>query len=118
MTARAPETEGGLTVASDVTGWGVWHDASGLPAVTKLRLKRFALQARADLLSTGVDFTASKREIQKARRQWSEVYYRWAARSRATGLDPETQEFYPKHSQYGQLIPSAAKAAQLRGETS
>lgn len=111
---RSPEVLDGLAVRQDNLGWGVFHAESGLAAVRGLRQRRFADQARADMLATGVDFTRPARDVQKDRARWSEVYYRWQRRASATDLDPDTWEFYPKHARYGQVIPSAAQAAAWR----
>jgi hypothetical protein len=116
MTARAPETEGGLRIGKDCHGWGVWHTTSGLAAVTGLRQKRFAVEARAALLATGTDFTDDARAVQKDRNRWVDVYFLWERRSHATGIDPETWEFYPASIRYGQRVPSAAEAAEMRGQ--
>lgn len=117
MTARAPETEGGLRVGQDCLGWGVWHADSGLAVVRGLRQKQFAVEARASLLATGVDFTADAKAVQKNRNRWAEVYFLWQRRASATGIDPDTWEFYPAHIRVGQMVPSAARAAEMRGET-
>jgi len=114
---RYEATTGGLTVERKYShGWDVTHAESGREAVGGLRQRRFAEQARAELLATGVDFTASIREIQRpaTRKMWRDVYYRWQARSQATDIDPETYEYYPWSCRYGQVIPSAAQAADLR----
>jgi hypothetical protein len=110
-------TPGGLDVRQEATGWGVFHAASGLAAATGLRQRRFAEQARDELLATGVDFTQDAAAVQAQRALWSPAYFRWLNRSRQFALDPETWEYYPKHSSYGQVIPSAKRAAELRGET-
>lgn len=111
---RSPAIEGGLEVRKDHTGWTVVHAASGLYAASSLRQRRFAEQARAEFLATGVDFTASKHEVYKARDKWTVVYLRWHNRASATDIDPETFEYYPSHSRYGQLIPSAELASEMR----
>jgi hypothetical protein len=111
--------KGGLRVAKIPGGYAVLHEDSKLPAIQYLRQRRFAEQARTELLATGVDFTKDKRIVQAARERWQEVYYRWYNRTHALGdnvpgLDPETFEHYPESTSYSQLIPSAAQAAEMR----
>ena len=51
----------GLTMERHGNGWGVYHTESGLPVVDGgLRQRRFAEEARTELLETGVDFTQDK----------------------------------------------------------
>ncbi len=110
------KTNIGLEVILLPRGWAVIHAASGKPAVSGLRLRRFAEEALRDLLATGMDFTQDSATVQRKRCYWAEAYYLWKRRSEAKDLDPETFEYYPKHSRYGQMIPSAAMAARLRKE--
>jgi hypothetical protein len=106
---------GGLIVSHrDGCGWQVTHAASGLEAAGRLRQRRFAEQARTELLATGTDFTRETKAIQADRKQWSEVYYRWASRARSENIDPGTWEYYGTNIHYGQFIPSARWAADMR----
>lgn len=111
--------KGGLRVEKQAAGWTVVHDESSLRAAQYLRQRRFAEQARTELLSTGVDFTAPVEVLQSSaiRQVWQDVYYRWRGRTdcKAYGhLDQATFEYYPEHTRYGQFIPSAKQAAEMR----
>jgi hypothetical protein len=114
MAKKSPDEVGGLLVSkSNRGGWAVIHVASGLNAVCYLRQRRFAEQARDELLATGTDFTQDKTAVQRERARWADVYYRWNQRVRQDGLDPITFEHYAAYSAYGDVIPSAARAAEL-----
>ena len=104
----------GLTVDENVHGWRVTHADSGLEAVSGLRQRRSAEQARDELLATGVDFTASSQEIQTRRKEWSEIYFRWQARVSQVCFDDTTFEYYSRSCSYGTFIPSASWAAAMR----
>jgi hypothetical protein len=111
--------KGGLRVEKLRTGWAVLHAWSDLPAVQLLRQRRFAEEARGELLATGVDFTRAARLVQADRKSWQDVYYRWHNRTHVLGdkledLDPVTFEYYPDSTRYGQFIPSAAQAGEMR----
>lgn len=111
--------KGGLRVAKLAGGYAVLHAESSLPAAQGLRQRRFAEQARDELLATGVDFTLSSRAVQAERKRWEDVYYRWYNRTHVLGdaledLDPETFEYYPDSTRYGQFIPSEVQAAEMR----
>jgi hypothetical protein len=91
------DIEGGLMVTRcrGHAGWAVVHAASGKAAHSgQLRLKRHAVQARAELLATGVDFTRDAKAIAHARGQWKDVYFRWSSRALSHGTDMETGERY------------------------
>lgn len=106
--------KGGLEVRHDGYGWDVVHVSSGLKAVMDLRLRRFAVQARQELLDTGVDFTADRDSVQQARRDWQKVYNVWWERARRRSLDPETFEWYASYVPYGTQIPTERQAAMMR----
>jgi hypothetical protein len=108
------DAQGGLVVRKENTGWGVWHASSDLSAATGLRLRKFAEEARTELLATGVDFTADARAIGGQHRQWATVYYRWRARAQGTSLDPDTFEYYSAFIRYGAKVPNAEQAALMR----
>lgn len=106
---------GGLTVRKSGNGWEVCHSASGLRAFDgKVRQRRFAEQARTELLATGVDFTAEPAEIQRHRPEWKQVYYKWGNRARQSCFDRETFEFYGTDIPYSSFVPSAAWAQAMR----
>jgi hypothetical protein len=107
----------GLTVNKDWSGWRVAHEASGLEAVSGLRQRRFAEEARTELLATGVDFTASARTIQGQRQRWADVYHRWQVRVQQGSYDNTTFEYYRQSTRYGDFIPSARWAAAMRAAT-
>jgi hypothetical protein len=117
MSAREPQTLGGLAVRERESGhgWMVLHVWSGLNAIGgALRQKRFAEQARAELLATGVDFSQDARELHAQRDVWGPVYWTWRRRAERTVIDVETGEYYAWHVNYGQYVPSAAQAAAYR----
>ena len=104
----------GLVVAQQGHGYAVTHAASGLAATPVLRQRRFAEQARDELLATGVDFTQAAGAISQGRAQWAEVYHRWQQRARAVAYDSATGEYYSPHVSYGTFVPSAAWAQAYR----
>jgi hypothetical protein len=113
----AADVTGGLAVVS-LHGagrcWYVTHAASGLPVFSGgyLRQKRFAVQARADLLATGSDFTRDAREVGRDRRG-APVSELWGRRAGQDHIDPVTGEHYSWSTHYGQVIPSAAQATRI-----
>lgn len=112
-----PNYEGGLAVENLSGGWAVLHKASRLSVVTGLRQKRFAIEARAEMHATGVDFTQDAAGLHWGSPdadRYKHVMQKWQERAKRENLDPDTFEYYSKHSRYGQVIPSAAKAAELR----
>jgi hypothetical protein len=111
-------TIAGLTVGQ-LNGhyWQVFHEASGLEAVSGLRQRRFAEQARAELLATGVDFTADAREISRRHQEWALVYRLWKSRACQESYDDTTFEYYSWHVGYGTFVPSARWAAAMRAAT-
>jgi hypothetical protein len=112
--SREPETAGGLTVRKDHFSWRVLHAASGLTVVDGLRMRRFADDARRDLLATGADFTGDARETVAQRDRFAAVCALWLRRSRQDFTDPVTFEHYSWSTHYGHAPNSAAKAAELR----
>jgi hypothetical protein len=104
----------GLEVAQHGAGWHVCHAASKLPATPVLRQRRFAEQARDELLATGVDFTRDAKAIGRDRDRWAEAYRRWHARARQPAYDEKTGEYYSSHVSYGTFVPSAAWAQSYR----
>lgn len=108
------DAQGGLVVRHESGGWGVWHAASDLSAATGLRLRKFAEEARTELLATGVDFTADQRAIAAEHKKWSAVYHRWRTRARSTSIDPDTYEYYSAFIRYGTKVPNAGQAALMR----
>ena len=125
MTAREPETLGGLTVTSlrgEGKAWYVVHAASGLPAYGGyLRQRRFAEQARADFLATGTDWTLSAAELHRtgALGAARSTVVTWTRRAMGAdlgqlrGIDLRTGEHYSWMTSYGQFIPSAQHAKRL-----
>jgi hypothetical protein len=113
---RFEQEAGGLVVSrQDGCGWQVTHAPSGAVAFPGwLRQRRFAEEARAELLATGVDFTRPVRDVSADRKRWSKVYFRWAERARSENIDPDTWEYYGTSLHYGQFIPSARWAADMR----
>jgi hypothetical protein len=115
---KTADVEGGLRIASlrgEGKAWYVEHDASGLEAVGGgfLRQRRFAEQARGDLLATGVDFTLSLQELSgKLGPAWPAVYL-WRKRAGQDEIDMVTGEHYSWSTHYGQVIPSKANAARI-----
>jgi hypothetical protein len=119
MTARLPDVIGGLSVEQHWTGhfWDVKHAGSGLNAAGYLRQRRFAEQARGELLALGIDWTADKRAVAAELRapRALVVHDRWDRRVRTPGNDPTTHEWYSAHVTVGTARPnSAARAAELR----
>jgi hypothetical protein len=108
----------GLAVTSlrgEGTAWYVAHDASGLEVHGGgwLRQKRFAEQARADLLATGVDWTLSVADLRgQLRVAWPAVAL-WRKRAGQDEIDLRTGEHYSCSTHYGQVIPSARHAKHL-----
>jgi hypothetical protein len=114
MTARPPEVIGGLAVRKDHTGWTVVHVNSGLYVASSLRQRRFAEQARTEFLALDVDFTGTKGEVAAQSEHWRAVHAKWWQRARQEHLDLVTLEYYPQSTHYGQCIPSARRAEELR----
>lgn len=117
MTART-DVAGGLRVGkTHYSAWQVTHEASGREVAGYLRLRRFAEQARAELLATSTDFTGSQPEV-AADARWFPVAALWRHRVRRPdtvhGMDPDTFEHYSHAVRYGDVIPSEAHAAELR----
>jgi hypothetical protein len=126
MTAREPETLGGLTVTSlrgEGKAWEIVHAASGKPVLRGgwLRQRRFAEQARADFLASGTDFTLSADELHRTgslKAAYPAVLL-WTRRAMGSdhgqlrGIDLVTGEHYSWSVHYGQVIPSAAHAREL-----
>lgn len=108
---------GGLEVTSlrgEGKAWYVEHAPSGKPATRGyLRQKRFALEARADLLATGVDFTAEPAAVVIERDRWKRVAALWAMRANQDHIDMVTGEHYSWSTYYGQVIPSAEHARRI-----
>jgi hypothetical protein len=111
------ETRGGLRVIWRRTGWAVEHAATGLSAATGLRQRRFAEQARDDLLATGTDFTRPAAEISRDRARWAPVYYLWKTRAGQESYDAATYEYYGSSVHAGTFVPSAGWAAAMRHAT-
>jgi hypothetical protein len=112
---RYEETRGGLRVTRQGTGWAVVHAATPrLAAVTGLRQRRFAEQARDDLLATGVDFTRDPGGISRDHAAWADVYYQWRKRTAQESFDDSTGEYYRASCHYGTFIPSARWAQAWR----
>lgn len=118
MSKREPETLGGLEVTSlrgEGKAWYVAHAASGLEVHGGgwLRQKRFALEARADLLATGVDWTLSVADLSgKLGAAWPVVAL-WRFRAGQDKIDLRTGEHYSWSVHYGQVIPGAEHAKRL-----
>jgi hypothetical protein len=110
------ETKDGLTVHRDGSGWTVCHAASGLYAVSRLRQRRFAEQARDDFLATGVDFTRDKGAVYGDRELWRAPYALWYQRARLAENDPATGEYYSASLHYGTVPNSARAAAEYRAK--
>jgi hypothetical protein len=109
---------GGLRVASlrgEGNAWEVLHDDSGHPLFRNgfLRQKRFAVEARAEFLATGVDFTRTARELTAEVKVLSPVLVRWQRRVVQDRIDLVTGEHYSWSTHYGQVIPSAVHAKRL-----
>jgi hypothetical protein len=104
----------GLVVDRHGRSYSVTHAGSGLPATPPLRQRRFAEEARTELLATGTDFTADRRAVSDSRAQWREVYQRWQVRARQGSYDDTTFEYYSPHASYGTFVPSAAWAQAMR----
>ena len=112
------DVEGGLAVVSlrdEGTAWFLIHAASGLPVFSGgfLRQKRFAVEARADFLATGVDFTQTAQELSGKLEPTRGVHALWAHRANQDRIDLVTGEHYSWSTHYGQVIPSAAHAKRL-----
>jgi hypothetical protein len=114
MTARPPEVIDGLAVRKGNSGWTVVHEASGLYVSSGLRLRRFAEQARTEFLALGVDFTGTREEVLSKAESWRVVIAKWRQRALQTHLDLDTLEYYGHFVHYGQVVPSARLAAELR----
>lgn len=114
--SKTPDVVGGLALACIPrgNGWYVIHAETGVTATHGfLRQKRFAVQARADLLATGVDFTASPKEIGARREEWAGAYRLWRRRADQDSIDLVTGEHYSWSTHYGQVIPSEAHAKRI-----
>lgn len=115
-----PGVVGGLVVRSlrgEGKAWYVEHAVSGVPVFGGgyLRQKRFALECRADLLATGVNFELPLDGLRGGalRPAWR-VMQLWKQRAQQDSTDPVTGEHYSWSTHYGQDIPSAAQAAAYR----
>jgi hypothetical protein len=109
---------GGLTVEKqNSNGWRVYHESSGLPAGGPyLRLKRHAVDMRAELYATGVDFTQPKEAFRDGnqRQRVSDVLAKWNGLA-ARGYDPVTGDVYSPHPSYGQGCQRHGRATQCFG---
>lgn len=108
----------GLEVTSlrgEGKAWYVAHAASGLEVHGGgwLRQKRFALEARADLLATGVDWTLSVADLSGQLGAAWPVVALWRKRAGQDEIDLRTGEHYSWSTHYGQVIPSAEHAKRL-----
>jgi hypothetical protein len=113
-----PDIAGGLRVVSlrdEGKAWFVIHAASGLPVFGNgfLRQKRFAVEARADYLATGVDWTQSAEALRGKLEATRAVHALWARRAGQDHIDMVTGEYYSDFVRYGQVIPSAEHAKRL-----
>jgi hypothetical protein len=109
---------GGLAVVSlhgKGAAWEVIHAASNLPVFGGgfLRQKRFAVEARADFLATGIDFTLSAALLRGKLGPMGAVRALWMRRSMQDKIDLRTGEHYSWSTHYGQVIPSAQHAKRL-----
>ena len=109
---------GGLAVTSLRDGgkaWYVAHAASGLEVHGGgfLRQKRFAVEARAGLLETGVDWTLSVADLSGRLGVAWPVVRLWRFRAGQDKIDLRTGEHYSWSTHYGQVIPSAEHAKRL-----
>jgi hypothetical protein len=95
--------------------WYVAHAASGLEVHGGgwLRQKRFAVEARADLLETGVDWTLSVADLRGQLGAARPVVMLWRFRAGQDEIDLRTGEHYSWSTHYGQVIPSAGHARRL-----
>jgi hypothetical protein len=108
----------GLIVTSlrgEGKAWEIIHAASGKPVLRGgwLRQRRFAEQARADLLATGVDWTLSASDLRGKLDAARPAVALWSWRARQDGIDLVTGEHYSWSTHYGQVIPSAEHAKRL-----
>lgn len=115
MTARVA-TAGGLTVTIAGSGWCVIHAGSGYFVAQGLRQRRFAEEARAELLATGTDFTLPPRELHApgTRELWVFPYAKWRARAGSREIDRETWEYYGRKVPSGTWAPPPEWAARMR----
>jgi hypothetical protein len=109
---------GGLAVVSlrgEGKCWYVEHAGSGLDVHggSGLRQKRFAVEARADLLATGVDWTLSVADLRGQLGAVWPVVTLWRKRAGQVGVDLVTGEYYPAFTPYGPKIPSKANAERI-----
>lgn len=114
--SRAPDVIGGLEVSSlrgEGKAWYVAHAASGLEVhgAGWLRQKRFAVEARAALLATGIDWTLSVADLSGQLRDAWPVVALWRFRAGQDKIDSRTGEHYSWSTHYGQVIPSQAHAS-------
>jgi hypothetical protein len=118
MTSKFEVTVHGLTVEKTAAGWQVIHAESGVPAWGSgaLRQRRFAIEAREELLATGADFTRPRSELagRGDRKAIQAVLDRWRARTRRAAFDAATFEYYSEYIPWGAFVPSAAWAAAMR----
>jgi hypothetical protein len=106
-----------VSLRGEGKAWYVEHAASGLPVFGGgyLRQRRFAEQARYDLLATGVDFTQDRDGLRgHALDTARPAMALWYQRARQDSTDPVTGEHYSWSTHYGQVVPSAAQAAAYR----
>jgi hypothetical protein len=108
----------GLGIEKQHHAWRVFHASSGLEVAGGLRQKRFAAEAREDLLRTPVEWGMTADELHKSGAlngsEARETVALWKARARRDDLDPDTFEYYGWSASYGQEVPSAEKAAEYR----
>jgi hypothetical protein len=79
-----------------------------------LRQKRFAVEARANFLATGVDFTRDLNGLRGGVLDPADGVMRlWRWRSRQDKIDLRTGEHYSWSTHYAQVIPSAQHAKRL-----
>lgn len=110
---KTTDVVGGLRVRQlhSYQAWHVEHEASGKPVfVGHLRQRRFAEQARADFLATGIDFTLSAEDLRGKLEPMHAAYALWMRRAHQDKIDLVTGEHYSDSTHYGQVIPSADHA--------
>jgi hypothetical protein len=75
-------------------GWTLRHPASGYYFLSAgLRQRRFAVQARAEFLATGVDWSRAE-QSDTDRAKSAGVFRKWDGRVKSCCIDAETGEFY------------------------
>lgn len=115
--SKTRDIAGGLEVVCLPSGhgWYVAHAASGLEVHGGgwLRQKRFAVEARADLLATGIDWTLSVKELSGQLGKAWPVVALWRKRAGQDSIDLVTGEHYSWSTHHGQVIPSEAHARRI-----